>query len=163
MIIPTNCTQPVACLLVFLDSSAVLLSSILISSYPSGASVFANGEFIGETPVRHRDAEPSGSLLDVRIEKDGYEDFDCGCRKKGRVNFRALMFCWLLFPLAWLEKYPPSFYGHLNPVSEDYSPLRVQVQTREALGSNIFVDTPQYAVSWVIKQHSSRKPPLAFD
>jgi hypothetical protein len=41
--------------------------------------------------------------------------------------------------MAYLEKYPPSFYGHLQPVSEEYSPLRVEVQTREALGSNIFV------------------------
>lgn len=49
------------------------------------------------------------------------------------------MFCWLLFPLKWIEKYPRGFYGDLQPKSTDYSPLRVEVQTREAVGSNIFV------------------------
>ena len=139
MAIPTNCKQPVACFLVFLILLPSCSISILISSYPSGANVFTNGEYIGETPARHWDAEPSGSLLDVRIEKDGYGDLTAEIEKKGRLNLRALMFCWMLFPLGWLEKYPPSFYGHLQPVSEDYSPLRVEVQTKEALGSNIFV------------------------
>ena len=139
MIIPTNRWQPVVCLLVFLILLPSCSTSILISSYPSGANVFANGEYIGETPVRHWDAEPSGSLLDVRIEKDGYEDLTANIEKTGRINFGALMFCWLLFPLGWLEKYPSSFYGHLRPVSEGYSPLRVEIQTREDLGSNIFV------------------------
>lgn len=122
--------------LIFLSSCS---SSILISSSPSQARVFANGEYIGETPIRHWDAEPSGSVLDVRIEKDGYEELNVDIEKKGRVNFRALAFCWMLMPLAWLEKYPSNFYGHLNRISEAYSPLRVEVQTREAIGSNIFV------------------------
>ena len=139
MTIPTNRKQLVVCLLVFLILLPSCSTSILISSYPSGANVFANGEYIGETPVRHWDAEPSGSLLDVRIEKDGYEDLTANIEKTGRINFGALMFCWLLFPLGWLEKYPSSFYGHLRPVSEGYSPLRVEIQTREDLGSNIFV------------------------
>ena len=139
MTILTYRNQPVACLLVLLILLPSCSSGILISSYPSGANVFTNGEYIGETPVRHRDAEPSGSLLDVRIEKDGYEDLTADIEKAGRINFSALMFCWLLFPMAYLEKYPPSFYGHLQPVSGEYSPLRVEVQTREALGSNIFV------------------------
>lgn len=139
MTIPTNRKQPFVCLLVFLILLPSCSTSILISSYPSGANVFANGEYIGETPVRHWDAKPSGSLLDVRIEKDGYEDLTANIEKTGRINFRALMLCWLLFPLAWLEKYPTSYYGHLQPVSEGYSPLRVEVQTKESLGSNIFV------------------------
>lgn len=139
MTITTNRKQLVAYLLVFLILLPSCSSSILISSFPSGADVFANGEYIGETPARHWDAEPSGSLLDVRIEKDGYGDLTAKIKKKGRLNLRALMFSWLLVPLAWLEKYPSSFYGHLQPVSEEYSPLRVEVQTREALGSNIFV------------------------
>ena len=94
MTLPTNHMQPVVWLLVYLILLPSCSSSILISSYPSGASVFANGEFIGETPVRHWDAEPSGSLLDVRIEKDGYENLTADIEKTGRVNFGALFFCW---------------------------------------------------------------------
>ena len=53
-------------------------SSILISSVPSKANVYANAEYIGQTPVRHRDSEVGGSLLDLQIEKEGYEVFKMG-------------------------------------------------------------------------------------
>ena len=139
MIILNNCQQLVVCLLVSLILLPACSSSILISSSPNGADVFVNGDYVGETPMRHWDSEPSGNLLNVRIEKDGYADLNTDIEKRGRVNFMALMFCWLLFPLAWLEKYPSSFFGHLQPVSEEYSPLRVEVQTKESVGSNIFV------------------------
>ena len=114
-------------------------SSILISSVPSKADVYANGEYIGQTPVRHRDSEVGGSLLDLQIEKEGYEVFTTGVEKRGRINLWALMGCWMLFPLAWLEMYPKRYLGRLQPITKEHSPLHVEVQTSEAVGSNIFV------------------------
>lgn len=123
-------------LLILLPSCS---SSILISSFPSEADVFADGKYIGQTPIVHRDDKASGSILDVRIAKEGFADLKTEIEKTGRINWRSFMFCWLLFPLKWIEKYPRGFYGDLQPKSTDYSPLRVEVQTREAVGSNIFV------------------------
>ncbi|MBN32251.1 MAG: hypothetical protein CL845_09750 [Crocinitomicaceae bacterium] len=134
-----NSQQLVSWSLILLIVLPSCSSSILISSYPSEADVFTNGTFVGKTPIRHWDNEPSGSMLDVRMKKDGYEDLTVEIEKKGRVNLRALMCWWMLIPLGWMEKYPAGFYGHLQPVSKEYSPLRVEVQTKEALGSNIFV------------------------
>ena len=57
-------------------------SSILISSTPSQADVYANGQYIGQTPVRHRDREVGGSILEVEIEKEGYEVHTAGVVKR---------------------------------------------------------------------------------
>ena len=123
-------------LLILLPSCS---QSILITSSPSEANVFTDGKYIGQTPIRHRDDKVSGSILDVRIAKDGYADLKTEIKKTGRINWWSLMFCWLLYPLKWIEKYPRGFYGDLQPQSEEYSPLRVIVQTKEAVGSNVFV------------------------
>ena len=131
--------QLVSWSLIFLIVLPSCSSSILISSSPSEADVFTNGEYIGKTPIRHWDSEVSGSLLDVRIEKDGYEDVNAEIKKTGRISLWALAWCWMLYPLKWVEKYPRGFHGHLQPKSGEYSPLRVIVQTKEAVGSNIFV------------------------
>ena len=42
-------------------------SSVRISSSPSQADVYAGCLYIGQTPIRHKDAKTSGSLLDVRL------------------------------------------------------------------------------------------------
>jgi hypothetical protein len=101
--------------------------------------VYANGEYIGQTPVRHRDSGPGGSILDLEIEKEGYEVHTAGVVKKGRINLWALMGSWMLFPLAWLEMYPKRYAARLQPMTKENSPLRVEVQSREAVGSNVFV------------------------
>ena len=123
-------------LLILLPSCS---QSILITSSPSEANVFTDGKYIGQTPIRHRDDKVSGSILDVRIAKDGYADLNTEIKKTGRINWWSLAFCWLLYPLKWIDDYPRGFYGELQPQSEEYSPLRVIVQTKEAVGSNIFV------------------------
>ena len=135
----TNHKQLVASLFVLLILLPSCSSSILISSSPSEADVFTDGKYIGQTPILHRDDKVSGSILDVRIAKDGYADLKTEIKKTGRINWWSLMFSWLLYPLKWIEKYPRGFYGDLQQQSEEYSPLRVEVQTREAVGSNIFV------------------------
>ena len=66
-------------------------------------------------------------------------DLNTEIKKTGRINWWSLVFCWLLYPLKWIDNYPRGFYGELQPQSEEYSPLRVIVQTKEAVGSNIFV------------------------
>ncbi len=139
MTIHANRQQLVAWLLASLILLPSCSSSILISSTPSQADVYANGQYIGQTPVRHRDSEIGGSILDLEIEKEGYEVHTVGVVKKGRINLWALMGCWMLFPLAWLEMYPKRYAARLQPMTKENSPLRVEVQTRETVGSNVFV------------------------
>ena len=67
-------------------------SGILISSSPSEADVYTNGEYLGKTPIRHWDNEPGGSLLDVRIEQDGYEELNVEIKNISGIQWWPLMF-----------------------------------------------------------------------
>ena len=128
--------------LVLLPSCA---SSVRISSSPSQADVYADGLYIGQTPVRQRDAKVSGSTLDVRLEKEGYEVLETEISKDARLNVKALLGSMFVIPLAWILAYPRSRNFVMKPLGEP-APLQlrgddvlVEVQTNEALGSDIFV------------------------
>jgi len=54
--------------LILLSSCA---STITITSIPSEAKLYLNGEYVGNTPYKHRDTKIVGSSNTVRIEKKG--------------------------------------------------------------------------------------------
>ena len=134
-------TSPLVLALLVLFSSCT--SSVNISSSPSGVDVYTDGRYIGQTPVRHSDAEPTGHKLEVRLEKDGYELLTTHAQKDGRINFKALMGSFLILPIGWLLTYPRDLHYHLVPFTKENRPLLVEVKTNEALGSNIFVVASQ--------------------
>ena len=51
-------------------------SSVKITSSPSGADVYADGFYVGQTPMRHKDAKPTGTTLELKLEKEGYDAFE---------------------------------------------------------------------------------------
>ncbi|MDA0729073.1 MAG: PEGA domain-containing protein [Bacteroidetes bacterium] len=121
-------------------------SSVRISSSPSQADVYADGHYIGQTPVRHRDAKISGTNLDLRLEKEGYEVLETQISKDARINVRALLGSMFVIPLAWILAYPRSRNYVMKPLGQQVVPMQlrdddvlVEVQTNEALGSDIFV------------------------
>lgn len=123
-------------LLILLPSCA---SSVLISSSPSQARVYLDGRYAGQTPLRHRDAKPTGSKLEVRLEKEGHAPLTTEIVKDARVNVWAAMGSVLVIPLAWLLKYPRRVDFAMMPLTADGSSIVVEVQTKEAVGANIFV------------------------
>jgi len=50
-------------------------STTLIKSVPSGAKVYLNGKYKGETPYAHTDEDIIFSRTNVKITKEGYEDY----------------------------------------------------------------------------------------
>lgn len=114
-------------------------SSVSISSSPSQARVYLDGRYAGQTPLRHRDAKPTGSKLQVRLEKEGHAPLTTEVVKDARVNLWAAMGSVLVIPLAWLLKYPRRVDFEMSPLTSERSPIVVEVQTKEAVGANIFV------------------------
>jgi len=100
----------------------VLLSSCssftLIDSNPPGANLYINGNFVGKTPHNYSDKKIVGSIISVRMEKEGYEPllgyfvrdqkFDAG--------LFALSFITYGIPLLWVMKYHPVQYFELKPI-----------------------------------------------
>ena len=132
-------------------------SSVRISSSPSQADVYADGLYIGQTPIRHKDAKTSGSPLDVRLEKEGYETLTTQIVKDARVNVKALVASpfTMFISLGWILAHPRSRLRDEIPrggcAIERENEVMVEVQTNEAAGSDIFVvaleNTPCQGVS----------------
>lgn len=82
---------------------------ILIKSYPSGADVYMNREFVGRTPLTHwvRRSDWSGSSVPYEVKKTGYEtaqgELDV-CVGGGRIA-SGLMTA----GTSWLFKRPTAF------------------------------------------------------
>ena len=105
-------------------AGTVLLSSCasttLIQSYPNGARVYLNDEAVGVTPYRHTDTEITGSITEVRLEKEGYEPFLTWFVRDERVDVGALVSgCLFVFPLLWFMKYKPTHTYALAPLGSE--------------------------------------------
>ena len=91
-------------------------SSTIIRSQPTGAHVFLNGEFVGQTPYVMSDTKIVGSTTQVRLEYPGYapvltvisrnEEFDVGACVGG---------VFLLVPFFWIEGYKPTHDYQMQP------------------------------------------------
>lgn len=91
-------------------------SMTVISSSPSDAKVYLDGEFAGNTPYSHRDSKIVGSTTDVRIEKEGFKTFTTSFSKDERVDVGAIVGgVFFLFPFLWTMKYKPTHTYELTP------------------------------------------------
>lgn len=93
---------------------------VKIESFPSGASVFANGEFVGKTPVAvamNRDSHPL-----LVLKKDGYAD------TRVQIEQEVNEACWLNliggWPVAWI---PAFILDARSGASSEYSEEQVVI------------------------------------
>ena len=135
----------------FLKSAVILLtvtvfmsgcaSSTMISSIPSGAKVFINGESVGTTPYLYTDTKIVGSLINVDLIKEGYEPLYTSFTRTEEVNPGAIVGgVFFLFPFLWTMDYKPSHNYELVPLaalSQNEEVLSPQVQEPKITGSKI--------------------------
>lgn len=99
------------------------VSSTTITSNPSGAKLYLNGENVGMTPYTHRDSKIVGSSNTVKIEKEGYQAVNTGFSRDEEVDVGAIIGgLFLLVPFLWTMKYKPSHSYELVPVSGSANP-----------------------------------------
>ncbi len=100
--------------LVFFTSCS---STTLISSDPSGAQVYLNGEKVGKTPYSHTDTKIVGSCTSLRLEKEGYETFNAVFCRNEEADVGAIIGGVLfLFPFLWTMGYKPGRSYELVPI-----------------------------------------------
>lgn len=81
----------------------------MIQSKPSGAKLYLNGEYVGETPYSHRDTKIVGSTTTVQLKKEGYETFNGSFSRNEEADIGAIIGgVFLLFPFFWTMKYKPT-------------------------------------------------------
>jgi hypothetical protein len=93
--------------MVFLFHSCA--SSTYIQSQPSGAKLYINDEYHGETPQRYRDTKIVGSTNSVRLEKEGYQTLNTSFTRDEEADVGAIIGgIFVLIPFLWIMKYSPS-------------------------------------------------------
>jgi PEGA domain-containing protein/putative oligomerization/nucleic acid binding protein len=95
-------------------------STTIIQSNTSGAKLYLNGEYVGETPHTYRDTKIVGSTTTVRLEKDGYEPFNGVFSRNEEADVGAIIGgVFFLVPFLWTMKYKPTHTYELSPTLED--------------------------------------------
>jgi hypothetical protein len=85
-------------------------SATTIRSSPSGAKVFLEGQYIGDTPVVHEDMDIAGSNKKVVLKHDGYRDQVGTIRKEEFKIFPLVAGLIVLIPLLWVTGYPEEYH-----------------------------------------------------
>ncbi len=94
-------------------------STTMIQSNPSGAKLFLNGEYAGETPYTYRDTKIVGTTTTVLLEKDGYKTFNGRFSRNEKADVGAIIGgFFLLVPFLWIMKYEPSRTYELMSISD---------------------------------------------
>lgn len=91
-------------------------SSTMITTVPGDAKVYINGEYVGQTPYKHKDSKIVGSSNTVRVEKEGYETYNDTFSKDEKVAVGPLIGgIFLLVPFLWIMKYEKGRIYDLRP------------------------------------------------
>lgn len=112
----------------FLKSAVILLtvtvfmsgcaSSTMISSIPSGAKVYINGEPVGTTPYLYTDTKVVGSLINVDLIKEGYEPIYTSFTRTEQINTGALVGGFFIWPIwLWTMDYKPTHNYEMVPLA----------------------------------------------
>lgn len=106
-------------------------SSTMITSTPSGAKLYIDGEMVGTTPYKHRDYKPMMSKLSIRLEKPGYETLHTDITKDDDVHVGAAIGgFFLFFPWIWVMEYKGNYHYELASVSPDDPEWEIQQANR---------------------------------
>lgn len=98
------CVLLISCIL-FVSCS----STTLLTSRPSGAKVYLNGEPVGTTPYTHSDTKIVGTSTSLKLVKEGYEPINTYLNRNEKVNVGAIIGgCFFLFPFLWTMDYNPT-------------------------------------------------------
>jgi len=84
-------------------------STTKIDTTPAGATVYINGEKAGTTPFNYPATKIVGSAVQVKLKKEGYEDFQATLTRNEEPDVGAIVGgVFTLVPLLWCMKYKPT-------------------------------------------------------
>ena len=133
----TTLFQPLSILLAASILFASCSSTTLLTSSPSGAKVYLNGQSVGTTPYSHSDTRIVGSRTDVRLVLEGYEPLYTTFSRDERVDVGAVIGgIFLLVPFLWTMEYNPTHNWELSPVGTNPAATSNKVQLVNPTGAS---------------------------
>lgn len=93
-------------------------SLTVIDTNVQNADLFINGNYVGKTPYTYSDKKIVGSIVFVRIEKEGYEPIVGYFVRDQKLVATNLVFSLVAYgiPLLWIMEYNPVQYFELKPI-----------------------------------------------
>ena len=91
-------------------------STTVINSQPTGAKLYMDGSYKGQTPYTYSDTKIVGSTTQIRLSLDGYSDFYGSLTRSEQLDVGALIggiFVWI--PFLWIMDYNPDHTYILIP------------------------------------------------
>lgn len=88
----------------------------MISSVPTGAKLYIDGELVGTTPYKYSDTKIVGNTVNIDLKKEGYQSFYNSFSRTEQANVGAIVGgLFLLFPFLWTMDYKPTHNYELTP------------------------------------------------
>ena len=113
----SNVTKSLAAILACTVLLSSCISSTLIESIPNGATLYMDGERVGETPYLHRDTKIVGTSTEIRMEMQGYKTFRTSLQRNEEADAGAIVAgVFTIIPFLWTMKYKPTHTYELDPV-----------------------------------------------
>jgi len=84
-------------------------SATTIRSSPSGAKVYLDGQYVGDTPVVHEDMDIAGTNKKVVLKHDGYRDQVGTIRKEELKILPLIAGLIVIVPLLWVTGYQEEY------------------------------------------------------
>ncbi|WP_224364575.1 PEGA domain-containing protein [Hyalangium versicolor] len=119
------------------------VSSTVIRSDPSGATVYIDGSRVGKTPYVHEDTKTVSSTTRVKLKKEGYEDFEAVIVRNEEFQLGPCIGgAFVLIPFLWVMGYKPEHHYELEPLSGVQPPPQEQQQQYEQPAEPILPSAP---------------------
>ena len=94
------------------------VSTTMIQSEPSQAKIYLDGQKVGTTPYTMEDTKIVGTCTSVRLEKEGYQNFNTTICRSEEADVGAIVGgIFFLFPFLWTMKYKPVHNYELTPMA----------------------------------------------
>jgi hypothetical protein len=92
----------------FSASLIACASSTQIKSDPASADLYVDGEKVGKTPYTYTDTRIVGSVVHLKMKKEGFEDLDVSFNRSEEPDVGAIVGgVFALVPFLWTMKYKP--------------------------------------------------------
>lgn len=106
--------------LVFLASAILLTScasSTLIQSNVTGATVYIDNQKKGTTPYSYSDTKIVGSMTNITLKKEGFQDLNVVLTRNERADVGAIIGgIFVFFPFLWTMQYDPVHNYEMSPM-----------------------------------------------
>jgi hypothetical protein len=111
-------------------------STTMIRSEPGEANVYIDGSKVGQTPYLYSDTKIVGSVTNIRLSKEGYQDFETFMKRDEEFQVGPCIGGAFVWPVwLWVLGYKPERTYELTPLKPTQTDQTASQQLPAAPGN----------------------------